>query len=59
MLNAIVVARIAQNCSPVVGQMVALIETAQGQQTGIARNLPTGKIGANGMMAVEGEGQLW
>jgi hypothetical protein len=39
--------------------MMALIEGAQGQQTGVAGDLAAGKIGADGLMTVEGEGQLW
>jgi hypothetical protein len=39
--------------------MMALIEGAQGQQTGIAGDLAPGKIGADGLMMVEGEKQLW
>jgi hypothetical protein len=39
--------------------MMALIEGAQGQQTGIAGDLAPGKIGADGLMTVEGEAQLW
>ena len=38
---------------------MALIEGAQGQQTGIAGDLAAGKIGVDGLMTVEGEGQLW
>jgi hypothetical protein len=41
------------------GQMMTLIEGAQGQQTGIAGDLAPGKIGADGLMMVEGEKQLW
>jgi hypothetical protein len=37
---------------------MALIEGTQGQKSGIARDLPTGKIGSNGLMTVEGEVQL-
>jgi len=39
--------------------MMALIEGAQGQQTGVAGDLAAGKIGADGLMTVEGEAQLW
>jgi hypothetical protein len=39
--------------------MMALIEGAQGQKTGVAGDLAPGKIGADGLMAVEGEGELW
>jgi hypothetical protein len=39
--------------------MMALIEGAQRQQTSVARDLAAGKIGADGLMTVEGEAQLW
>ncbi|MGB8782056.1 MAG: hypothetical protein WCD02_02990, partial [Terriglobales bacterium] len=41
------------------GQMLALIEGTQGQQTGIAGDLAPGEIGADGLMTVGGEAQLW
>jgi hypothetical protein len=59
MTHAVILARIAQACSPVAGQTMALIEGTQGQQTGIAGDLAPRKIGADGLMPVEGEGQLW
>jgi hypothetical protein len=59
MAQAVVLPRIVQASGPVTSQMMALIESAQGQQTGVAGNLATGKIGAVGLMTVEGEGQLW
>ena len=58
-LHAILMPRIAESLGPVPRQMMALIEGAQGQQTGVAGDLAAGKIGANGLMTVEGEGQLW
>ncbi len=57
--HAVVLTRIAEAFGPVAGQMMALIEGAQRQQTGIAGDLAAGKIGADGLMTVEGEGQLW
>jgi hypothetical protein len=39
--------------------MMALIEGTQGQQTGIAGDLAARKISTDGLMTVEGEGQLW
>jgi hypothetical protein len=39
--------------------MMALIEGPQRQQTRVTGNLATGKIGTDGLMRVEGEGQLW
>ncbi len=59
MAQAVGLPRIAELRGPVVGQMMALIEGAQGQQTGIAGDLAPGKIGADGLMTVEGEAQLW
>ena len=38
------------SCSPGAGQMMALIEGAQGQQTGVAGDLAAGKTGADGLM---------
>src|SRR5271157_571920 len=58
-LNAILVPRIAEQLGQLAGQTMALIEGAQGQKTGIAGDLPTGKIGVDGLMAVEGEAELW
>ena len=49
----------AEPLGQVAGQTMALIEGPQGQQTGIAGDLATGEIGANGVMTVEGEAQLW
>jgi hypothetical protein len=37
--------------------MMALILAAHGQQTGVAGDLAAGKIGADGLMTVEGEGR--
>jgi hypothetical protein len=59
MTHAVILTRIAQACSPGAGQMMALMEGTQGQQTGIAGDLAAGKIGADGLMTVEGEAQLW
>ena len=59
MTHAVILARIAQACSPVAGQMMALLEGAQGQKTGVAGDLAPRKIGVDGLMTVEGEGQLW
>ena len=57
--DAVVLPRVAEQRGQIAGQMMALVEGAQGQQAGIAGDLPAGKIGANGLMTVEGEGQLW
>src|ERR1017187_7140430 len=59
MAHAVILTRIAQAYGPVAGQMMPLIEGAQGQQTRITGDLPTGKISVDGLMTVEGEAQLW
>ena len=59
MMQAVVLPRIAEASGPVTSQMMALIKGSQRQQTGVAGNLATGKIGANRLMTVEGEVQLW
>jgi hypothetical protein len=59
MAHAVILTRIAQAYGPVAGEMMPLIEGAQGQQTSITGDLPTGKISVDGLMTVEGEAQLW
>ena len=59
MMYAVGMPGIAKRRGPVAGQMMALIEGAQGQQAGVAGDLAAGKIGVDGLMAVEGEGELW
>jgi hypothetical protein len=58
MLHPVLIARIAEQGGPVASQMMPLIEGPQRQQTGVAGDLASRKIGANGLMTVEGEGQL-
>ena len=58
-LDAVVLAGIAKKLGPIAGQMMALIKSPQRQKTGVAGDLAARKIGANGLMAVEGEAQLW
>jgi len=58
-LHALRLTPVAEAFGPVPSQMMALIEGAQGQQTGVAGDLAAGKIGADRLMTVEGEGQLW
>jgi len=58
-LYAVRLTPVGEAFGPVPRQMVALIEGAQGQQTGVAGYLAAGKIGADGLMTVEGEGELW
>jgi len=59
MAPAVLLPRIAELRRQLQGQMMALVEGPQGQQTGIAGDLTTGKIDADGLMTVEGEAQLW
>lgn len=49
---------VAEQCGPIGGQMMPLVESAQWQQAGVAGDLPTGKIAVNGTVAVEGEAEL-
>src|SRR5438128_1258018 len=58
-LHALFLTWVAEAFGPVPSQMMALIEGAQRQQTGVAGYLAAGKIGADGLGTVEGEGQLW
>jgi len=59
MTHAVLLARIAETRGQPAGQMMALIEGAQRQKTGVTGDLAAGKIGADGLMSVEGEAQLW
>ena len=58
MAQAVVLPRIAQVSGPLLGEMMALIEGSQRQQTGVTGNLTARKIGTDGLMTVEGEVQL-
>src|SRR5437667_94394 len=58
-LHALFLTWVAEAFGPVPSQMMALIEGAQRQQTGVAGDLAAGKIGADELVTVEGEGQLW
>jgi hypothetical protein len=57
MPHAILRARIVEPRGPLASQMMALVESAQRQQAGIAGDLPTGEIDLHGF-AVEGEAVL-
>jgi hypothetical protein len=56
--DTVIFPRIGEELGQVAGQMIALIEGSQRQQTGIAGDLAAGKVSADGLMAVEGEAQL-
>src|SRR5581483_9963800 len=57
--DAIVLSRIAEEQGQVAGQMMALIEGSQRQQTGVAGDLAASEVSVDGLMTVEGEAQLW
>ena len=57
--DAVIFARVAEERRQIASHMMALVKSAQWQQPGVAGDLPTGKIGTNGLMTVEGEAQLW
>ena len=56
--NATTLPGIAEMLSEFSRKSMALIEGTQGQKSGIGGDLPAGKIGADGLMTVEGEVQL-
>ncbi|SRR6266566_1354782 len=58
-LEAMALTRIAEELGQITGQVMALIEGAQRQKTGVAGDLSAGKISLNGLLSVEGEKQLW
>ena len=59
MTHTVLLTRVAETCGQPAGQMMALIEGAQRQKTGVTGDLAAGKIGVDGLMSVEGEAQLW
>ncbi len=59
MTDTVILPRIAEELSQIVGDMMVLIEGPQRQQTGIAGDLAAREVSANGLMTVEGEAQLW
>jgi hypothetical protein len=56
--NPVALPGIAEVLSQFLRQSMALIEGTQGQKSGIAGDLTTGKIGQDRLMTVEGEVQL-
>jgi len=58
MPHAFIISRIAEECGPVAGQMMAFVKSAQRQQTGVTGDLAAGKITVNGTAVVEGEAEL-
>ena len=56
--RAFLLAGIAQPPGPIPSEYITLVESAQGQKTGITAQLPAGKIRADGLTAIE-EARLW
>jgi hypothetical protein len=59
MLDPVLLSAISEVSGPILAQMMTLIEGSQREQTGIAGDLATGEIGADPLMPIEGEPQLW
>ena len=59
MLHPVLLPPIPEESSPIAAQMMLLIEGSQGEQTGVAGDLAPREIGADGLMTIEGEAQLW
>ena len=57
-LYALVGTRVRQASSQIARESMPLMESAQGPQTRVATDLPTGKIRTDGSVSVEREGQL-
>jgi hypothetical protein len=57
-LDALLPARVVEKRGPIAGQMMALIESPQRQQAGVAGDLPAGEIALHRTFAVEGEVEL-
>jgi len=59
MLDAVLLSAIPEVSGPIMAQMMTLIEGPQREQTGVAGDLAPGEIGADPLMTIEGEAQLW
>jgi hypothetical protein len=59
MPHPVLLSAIPEESGPIVAQMMTLVEAAQWEQTSIAGDLPTGEIGADTLMTIEAEAQLW
>jgi hypothetical protein len=59
MTNPFLLARITKLFCQSASEPIALIKGPQWQKTGIRTDLSTGKISSNGLVSVEGKGQLW
>ena len=59
MPHPVLLSAIPEESGPILAQMMTLVEGPQGEQTGVAGDLATGEIGADTLMTIEGEAQLW
>jgi hypothetical protein len=59
MTNPFLLARITKLFCQPASEPIALIKGPQGQKAGVRTDLSTGKISSNGLVSVEGKGQLW
>jgi hypothetical protein len=59
MPHPLLLSAIPEESGPIVAQMMTLVEGPQWEQTGVAGDLATGEIGADTLMTIEGEAQLW
>jgi hypothetical protein len=53
-----IISRVAEELDQIAGQMMALVKSAQRQQTGVTGDLASRKITLHGTMVVEGEAEL-
>jgi hypothetical protein len=59
MLRAAFIAPFPQGGRSLLTESMVLVEGPQGQQSGIATDASSGKIGLQGKWTIEGEAQLW
>src|ERR1700722_11953190 len=59
MTNPFLFARITEAFCQPVSKPITLIKGPQRKQTGVRTDLSTRKISSNGLVSVEGKGQLW
>jgi hypothetical protein len=59
MTNSFLFARITDELCQPVSEPIPLIKGPQRKETGVRTDLSTRKISSNGLVPVEGKGQLW
>jgi hypothetical protein len=58
-MNPVIVPRIAEESGQIAGQTMLLNEGPQRQQAGVTGDLAAREVSQDGLMAVEGETQMW